>query len=373
MGAHIIKVDPSGDYGEAVRKAGKVLREGGLVVFPTETVYGLAARADLPKAMARLRQIKGRDSQKAFTVHLARRDEAQWYVDPVPGLAQRLIRKTWPGPLTIIVDVANPLASAILVGRSESTSSAIFYENTVGIRCPDDAIAQELLKEADGPVVAASANRAGQPPPWTGDDVLHDLGSGYDVLIESGRTKYAQPSTIVHVHEGGYEFLRGGVLDAGTIERLSILRLLFVCTGNTCRSPMAAGLTRKMLAERFGGNPSSLEERGIVVLSAGTSGGVGPASAGALAVMARRGVDLSDHQSAALKPELIHQSDYIFAMTQSHRDTVLSMSPLAEGRVRLLLDTGDVHDPMGSAEEVYERCAQTIEEGLKDRLREIAI
>ncbi len=373
MAAHIIRVDPFGGHGEAVRDAGRALREGGLVVFPTETVYGLAARADLPNAMARLRQAKGRDAQKAFTVHLARRDEARMYVDPLPGLAERLIRKTWPGPLTIIVEAADPSASEILAGRNGSAASAIFYENTVGLRCPDDAIAQEMLAVAGGPVVAASANRAGQPPPWTGDDVLSNFPDQYDLLIDAGRTKYAQSSTIVRVREGGYEFLRDGVLDAGTIERLSVLRLLFVCTGNTCRSPMAAGLTKKMLADQFGGESSSLEKHRIVVLSAGTSGGVGPASAGALAVMARRGVDLSGHRSTALTPELIHQSDHVFVMTQSHRDAVLAMSPSAEGRVRLLLDTGDVHDPMGSAEEVYERCAQTIEEGLKARLREIAI
>ena len=111
----------------------------------------------------------------------------------------------------------------------------------------------------------------------------------------------------------------------------------------------------------------------MVVLSAGTHGGAGGASSHALAVMARRGIDLSDHYSTALSAEMVQQADYIFAMTKAHRETILQLSPLAEPKVTLLLDGEDVRDPMGSEEEEYERCAQTIERGLRIRLQEVIV
>ena len=136
---------------------------------------------------------------------------------------------------------------------------------------------------------------------------------------------------------------------------------------------MAAGLAAPILAERLSCRTADLRARGVVVQSAGTSGGRGGASTHALEVMAKRGIDLSDHFSAALSEEMVQQADYIFAMTQVHRETILRLSPSAEPKVRLLLDGEDVRDPMGSEVEEYERCAQTIERGLRDRLQEVIV
>ena len=372
MVTQVIKVDRSEDFREVSREAGNVLSRGGLVVFPTETVYGLAARADHSQAMARLREVKAREAQQGFTVHLASRDDANQYVTTMPRLASRLMRKAWPGPLSILLEEKDPESAPILLERP-GAKSAIFYNGVVGLRCPDDAVSQAILANTGGPVVAASANLAGKPPPRTGDEVLQGLEGQFDLLIDAGQARYSRASTIVRITDSGYQVVREGVLDAGIIERLALVHLLFVCTGNTCRSPMAAGLARKMLAEQLGCAVGQLEHHGIKVASAGTSGGAGQATSGATKAMAKRGVDLSNHVSRPLTPELIQQADHVFVMTQQHLEEVLAMGPWAEGKTSLLLNSEDVDDPVGLSDEEYDRCAQIIERGLRERRQEVAL
>lgn len=373
MDTEVIKVGPHVGSAEAVHQAADVLRRGGLVAFPTETVYGLGARADDPTAVKRLRGIKSRQAGKAFTVHISSSAEATRFAPSVTGVTKRFIHKAWPGPLTLIVPVDDPLSAPVMAGLNGSAAAAMYYENAIGLRCPDNPVAQALLQVVEAPVVAASANRAGHPPPWTARDVLKDLEGEIDLLIDAGPTKYAKPSTIVRVEGSSYELVREGVYDARIIERFSTLRLLLVCTGNTCRSVMAAGLAKKMLAERLGCSVSELPVRGIEVTSAGTAGGSGGASPHALTVMARRGIDLTGHVSVGLAPEMVHQADAIFVMTRSHRDTVRNMAPLDEDRVCLLLDDQEIHDPMGGNEDAYEQCAHKVEEGLRARLQEVIV
>ncbi len=369
----VIKSDPQVPCTDAVREASEVLRGGGLVAFPTETVYGLGARADHPGAMERLRAVKSREGGKAFTVHIASREDAKQFVPQLTGMAARLARKGWPGPITLILDVEHPESSPIMKGRNGAVAAAIYYDNTIGLRCPDDPLAQGMLRTVEAPVVAASANPAGEPAPLSGEDVLKRLDGAIDLVVDAGRTKYAKPSTIVRVTDRSFEVIREGVYDSGSIARLSTVRILFVCSGNTCRSPMAAHWARHMLAERLGCRPEDLSDRGVTVVSAGTSGGIGGASPFAAEVMAKRGVDLSGHTSTALNSEMIHQADYVFAMTRAHRDAILRMSPMSESKVRLLLDDDDVSDPMGGTSEDYERGALTIERGLRARLQEVVV
>lgn len=373
MNTSVLKSAANATAAGVIRQASTILREGGLVAFPTETVYGLGARADHAQAMEKLRSVKTREAEKAFTVHIASRDDVRQFVPDLPRMAARLVRKAWPGPLTLIVPVDDPASTPVMVGKNGSAAAAMYYDNTIGLRCPDDAVAQAILRAVEAPVVASSANLHGEPPPWTGEDVRKSLDGRIDLIVDTGRTKYARPSTIVKVVGDSIEVIREGVLDEGSIDRLSTVRFLFVCSGNTCRSPMAEKLAEKILAEQMGCEISQLGDLGVYVSSAGTSGGFGRASEHAVQAMATRGLNLSEHHSTALTTDLILQADHVFTMTRTHLEAVVRLAPTAKHRVQLILHDDDVHDPIGGSIEDYERTAKTLERGIRDRFREVVL
>ena len=114
----------------AIRSAAAVLEAGGLVVFPTETVYGLAARVDRPDALKRLRTIKSRPESRPFTVHIGSREALSSFAPQAPGLARRLARKAWPGPLTLLLEVDDPSSAPAMADLNGAALAAMYYENT---------------------------------------------------------------------------------------------------------------------------------------------------------------------------------------------------------------------------------------------------
>ncbi|MCP4245606.1 MAG: hypothetical protein GY778_01015, partial [bacterium] len=243
----------------------------------------------------------------------------------------------------------------------------------IGVRCPDDQVASALLTEASVPVVAASANPAGAPAPVDAEEAFEQMSGKVDLVLDSGKTRYAKPSTIVRLNGTGYEILREGVLDGRTIRRLCSVNFLLVCTGNTCRSPMAEVLLRPMLAEKLGCRSEELADRGYHVESAGTSAFPGvPASSGAIEAMKARGIDITGHRSQPLAIDLVNRADHTTAMTGGHVEMVTATAAAARDRVRLIADD-DIEDPIGGNDDVYAQCAERIEKALRQRLKEISL
>ncbi|MCY2930293.1 MAG: L-threonylcarbamoyladenylate synthase [Planctomycetota bacterium] len=173
-----------------------VLRKGGLVGFPTETVYGVAAAADVLEGMERLRDLKDRP-ERPFSVHLAGPGEVGRYVRAVPPVAQRLVRKAWPGPLTLVLPTGGRLAEAAL--QKAGLYEVLCHDGFIGLRCPDEPAASALLARAGGPVVAASANLKGQPSPRDAREALAALDGRIELMIDTGPTRHRGDSTIVQV------------------------------------------------------------------------------------------------------------------------------------------------------------------------------
>jgi len=350
MKARIIPMTPDEAGMARLDEAARALVAGRLVAFPTETVYGIGCNAYDADAVERLKRVKGRPSDKPFTLHVGRKEEVSRYVSRVPPRAARLMSRYWPGPLTIVFPSHD--------GQG------------VGIRMPSNRIAMELLKRTAVPVVAPSANRSGERPATTADQVARTLGEELDLILDGGPTAIGQASTVVRVTDEGWEVLREGSVTEEMLRRTLGKTIVFVCTANSCRSPMAEVLCKRLLADRLGCAIEDLESRGYSILSAGTSAfGDGPASHGAIEAMRRHGLDLSDHNSRALTPGLIEDADVIFVMARQHGDSIRSILPEATDRIRLLDPTGaDISDPVGGSVETFLECADTIQRGIRAAL-----
>lgn len=365
----LVIADPERDTGP-IQQAGEALAAGKLVVFPTETVYGVGASAARADAIDALSRLKERQADKPFTLHLANPAEAETYAGPMPTVAHRLAQKAWPGPLTLVVPDRRPTSGE----PAGIVEDAIYYRGTVGLRCPDHGVATAILAAAGVPVVASSANRRGAEPPRTASDALAHFRGQVPLAIDAGPAAYPAPSTVVAVHEdNAFDVLREGALTAHRVKRLARTSILFVCTGNMCRSPMAAGLAKHILADTLGTAPKELPNRGIDVLSAGTAaaGGSGP-SDNAVRAAADLGVDIRSHRSRPISVDVLRAADYIYVMTRGHRDVVVRLAPEAAPRVALVDPSGrDIEDPIGGDLAVYRACAARLKEALAARLREV--
>jgi L-threonylcarbamoyladenylate synthase len=377
MNTEIIRVNPLNIDLDKVSELAAAVDSGHLVAFPTETVYGVACRVQ-ESSLARLDEAKGRPGDKRYSLHIAKVDSIIDYIPRLSSRACKLIENCWPGPVTIVFE----LSEADLQEQKNKLSAEIFdilYQGgTLGVRCPDSPIAIALLAACKGPVVAPSANLSGKAPALTAEGVLDQLDGRIDTIIapetESDACQYQINSTVVKISPGNISVLREGAVKNADIERMSLMKILFVCTGNTCRSPMGEYFCKKYIAEKLECNLDELEKKGYKVLSAGVFGVDGaPPSSEVIDICKQKGIDASGHGSSFLTPEMVEDSDIIFAMTRSHAQGVLNMCPQAESKCYLLDGDKDIPDPIGGGVDVYNECAQIIERALDNRLCEMMI
>ena len=192
-----------------VRRAAGILRAGGLVAFPTETVYGLGADASSEKAVARLYAVKGRPADHPVIVHFAAAEAAFAFAREIPEGARKLAAACWPGPLTLVLK-RSAQAKDFVTGK----------QDTVGLRVPSHPIAQELLREFGKGVAAPSANRFGRISGTTAAHVREDLGRDVDLILEGGPSEAGIESTIVDFSATAPVLLRPGTIAQQQLEAL---------------------------------------------------------------------------------------------------------------------------------------------------------
>jgi len=369
----IIDVRNAEDTRDVVHRAAQALVEGKLVAFPTETVYGLAARALDEDMVRKLSEVKGRKTGHPLPVAIRSAAEARDYAPDLSPLARRLARRCWPGPVTLVVTDSHP--DSLVRQLPRSVRQAVSPYQTVGLRVPGHQVLLDVLQMIAGPLTLTSANRTGQPDPRTAEEVYEALGDDVDMILDDGPSRFGQPSSVVRVHENRFEVLRSGVVPEQALERLSRLMILFVCTGNTCRSPMAELMMQKLLGQHLGCSPDEVENRGIVVASSGIAAMMGGrATEEATEAMLESGLDLTNHETQPLTAPLVQHADFIFTMTNAHRHAILTQWPDAAERTHLLTpDNSDVSDPIGGTIESYRKCAAQIRTSLEARIEELGL
>ena len=355
--------DPAGEPSrELLADAATVLARGGIVALPTETVYGIAARADDPRALEALADLKGRPYDKPWTWHVGTIGALESFPDPRPP-ARRLAERYWPGPMTLV-----------LPGVPKGLELAA-HDGWTGVRYTAALLARALCRYVDFPVAMTSANRHGARPATNTESLLALDLAGVDLVIDGGATRLQEASSIVKIGAGHLQLLREGLHDLEALRRTAGLQIGFACTGNTCRSPMAEGLARHALCERLSAPPERLASLGFGVRSMGVFASSGaPASPNAVRALAERGIDLADHASSPALPEVIETLDVLYCMTHAHRSALgLLLPPGRDGHLRLFdPEERDIPDPVGGTMADYRRCAQHIAECIEVHAREWA-
>lgn len=203
----VLSIDPVMPDPETLAYAGEILRRGGLVAYPTETVYGLAASAFADNSIARVFEAKGRPAGQPLPVQIASLGEVETLACDVPDAAKRLLADFFPGPLTLIFS-RQPTVSLTITGGGE----------TVGLRMPDHPVALGVLRAFGGPLVCPSANLTGRRAAMSAADVLEDLDGRIDLVLDGGPTSDRTPSTVLDVTTSPAKIIREGKISRAELE-----------------------------------------------------------------------------------------------------------------------------------------------------------
>ncbi len=361
VNSHMTKIldwRKSDDPRDIVHLAVQALAEGHVVALPSNYTYLLVASGLHPNAVEQLCQIAARTSERAISLLVRASDETLDYFPDISPAARRLARKSWPGP--VMLSIPGTHASSVLRCLDKRVNTALQDSNhRICVWQPEHVVLEHVCRLSSGPLICIAAKDAAGKLVRSFEEVNPD-----DSVLAIDDREVVSPGvpTVVAIDGSVGHVLHNGLVDEAGLRQISQWNVLFVCTGNTCRSPMAHAMMQKKISEKFG-QLSTGGRCPVVALSAGVSAyGGEPASHGASAAIRQFGSTLDQHQSTQLNAALVEQADLILAMGQKHKHVIVSQWPSAASKVHLISpDGGEISDPFGGPLEVYQKCAQQLD------------
>ncbi|MFK7742114.1 MAG: Sua5/YciO/YrdC/YwlC family protein [Planctomycetota bacterium] len=342
------------------------LRRGELCALPTETVYGLAALPSHPDVQAKLEalaELAPDGPQQQRILHLADQSDLDDLDVTIPLPAKRLMERYWPGPLTLRLPRDSKAGPPLLV------------------RLPAHEFTRSIVREIGDPLwlesvptppAKGSTSDGGGPQPLADPDaVAASCAEHASILVDDGQSPLGNASTIVDAASGGeLLMLREGILSRAEVLHTAADLIVFVCTGNTCRSPLAEALAREATAAAMGVDSDRVLARGLAFQSAGTATVAGmPVSDGSRDAGAEIGLDMSAHESQPMHAELWQRALHIYCLSNSHREALLAEAPEAARKIQLLRPDGlDIADPYGGDLDIYRRARDEIRNAVNKRM-----
>jgi protein-tyrosine-phosphatase/tRNA A37 threonylcarbamoyladenosine synthetase subunit TsaC/SUA5/YrdC len=334
------------------------LLDGRCVALPSESTYEVVCSALNPRALANLPT-----DQTAAIVLFDFAELFDW-MPRLRGAGARLFRKLGPSPVILRASAGH--TAGLCPRLPDQARERVAANGLLAVRFPGHPIWNNL--RAAGPLVSVPI-----PGAINAAEAERLVGAKVACVVDGGDAQYADVPTVVRIEGRRAVVERQGVLNQEQIDELACARILFVCTGNTCRSPMAAAFCARMLATHLGCEPAQLPEHGILVQSAGLAAMMeSEASREAFVVAAELGSDLSHHRSRMVTMEMLAWADHIFAMTMGHASTLESIHLEGMTLPHMLSRTNeDIVDPIGAEAAAYRTCAHQIMACLQVRLPEL--